>query len=345
MKLKPFLIFVSPSLLMVFLFIAFPLVTVFIQSFYVTSFVFEDVEVETCTPTFTGQSCVTEIKQKQVIDERGLPVTETRFVGWETYRILLETETINELLSDPEVVIGDWVATLGNIDFYRALRFTLTFTLITLPFVIVLGLVLAVSVNSLVSALRGPVIFVSLLPFIITPIIGAISIKWLFIGDGILTVLLEYIFNTDLAVFANEWAIEFLMMFYRVWYVAPFAFVVFYAGLQTVNQDSIDSAIVDGANRFERFRFVIIPHLMPLIVFVSLIHLMDAFRVFQEIIGFSSQAYRISLQWLTFDFLTPDDSGNRAISRASASSMLTMIGIIILLIPVLMRTWRDHKNK
>jgi multiple sugar transport system permease protein len=134
------------------------------------------------------------------------------------------------------------------------------------------------------------------------------------------------------------------MMVYRVWHVAPFAFVVFYAALQTVDQDTLESAIVDGASRIERLRFVIVPHLMPLIVFVALIHLMDSYRVFEEVIGFSSQAHRISLQYLTYQFLTPDETGNRAIARASASSMLTMIGIVILLIPLLARTWRDHRG-
>jgi multiple sugar transport system permease protein len=189
------------------------------------------------------------------------------------------------------------------------------------------------------------VIFVSLLPFIITPVIGALSIRWLFIGDGILTAALERLLATDISMFAQGWTIEILMMFYRVWHVAPFAFVVFYAALQTVSQDSLDAAMVDGASRFERLRYIIIPHLMPLIVFVALIHLMDSYRVFEEIVGFSSQAHRISLQYLTFSFLTPDDSGNRAISRASASSILTMIGIVFLLIPLLMRTWREHHGK
>jgi multiple sugar transport system permease protein len=103
--------------------------------------------------------------------------------------------------------------------------------------------------------------------------------------------------------------------------------------------------VIDGASRWERLRYVVIPHLMPLIVFVSLIHLMDSYRVFEEVIGFSSQAYRISLQWLTYDFLQPDQSGNRATSAASASSMLIIIGIVILLIPLLRRTWRDTRPR
>jgi multiple sugar transport system permease protein len=88
----------------------------------------------------------------------------------------------------------------------------------------------------------------------------------------------------------------------------------------------------------------VIPHLMPLIIFVSLIHLMDSYRVFDEVIGFSSQAYVISLQWLTYDLLTPNQSGVRAIGRASASSMLTMLGIVILLTPLVLRIWRDHRR-
>ena len=106
-----------------------------------------------------------------------------------------------------------------------------------------------------------------------------------------------------------------------------------------------EAAIIDGASRFERLRYVLIPHLMPLIIFVTLIHLMDAYRVFEEIIGFSSQAYVISLQWLTYDFLQPDEAGTRAISRASASAILTMIGIIVLLVLPLRRAWRDVRGK
>jgi multiple sugar transport system permease protein len=231
-----------------------------------------------------------------------------------------------------------------QIDFWKALRFTLMFTLLTLPLVIGVGLLIALTVNNAAKAVRGPVIFISLLPFIITPVIGSLSIYWLFVGDGILTAMMEKWTGTNISMFAQAWTIELLMYFYRVWHVAPFAFVIFYAGLQTVNMDTLESAVIDGASRWERLRHVIIPHLMPLIVFIALIHLMDCYRVFEEIIGFRSQAHVISLQWLTFDFLTPDDAGNRAIARASASAMLTMIGIVFLLILPLRRTWRDHKG-
>ncbi len=338
MKFKTFAAFVGPSVFMMLLFIAAPLVSVFVQSFQVTQPILEQVEVETCTPGFLTQTCTTETKTIPVLDENGKTLTETRWVGLQSYQNVLQMDKFWEAVGN-----GSW-NDIMQIDFWKALRFTLSFTLLTLPLVIGVGLAIALAVNNATRAIRGPIIFVSLLPFIITPVIGSLSIYWLFVGDGILTAMMERWTGTNISMFAQAWTIELLMYFYRVWHVAPFAFVIFYAGLQTVNMDTLESAVIDGASRWERLRHVIIPHLMPLIIFIALIHLMDCYRVFEEIVGFRSQAHVISLQWLTYDFMTPDDAGNRAISRASASAMLTMIGIVFLLILPLRRTWRDHKG-
>jgi len=338
MKFKTFAAFVAPSLLMMLVFIAAPLVSVFFQSFYLTKPVVETVEIETCTPGFVEQICKTETKSRPLIDDSGRPVTETTFTGLETYRQVLDPAA-----AWAAITALDLKALLA-IDFWKALRFTLSFTFVTLPLVIGIGLAIALAVNNTVRSLRGPVIFVSLLPFIITPVIGALSIRWLFVNDGIMTRLLEAWTGNSITMFAQGWTIELLMYFFRVWHTAPFAFIIFYAGLQGVNQDAVEAAVIDGANRFQRLIYVIIPHLMPLIIFVTLIHLMDAYRVFDEVVGFRSEAHVISLQYLTYDLLTPDGSGNRSVSRASASSMLTMIGIVILLVPLLRRTWRDHRS-
>ncbi|NNE52742.1 MAG: sugar ABC transporter permease [Sulfitobacter sp.] len=338
MKFKTFFAFVAPSLFMMILFIALPLVSVLIQSFQITQPVMTQSEVETCTPGFLTQTCTTELKTVPVLDENGKTITTTEWVGLQSYRNVLQMDKVWAAIGS-----NSWSEIL-QIDFWKALRFTLMYTLLTLPLVIGVGLLIALTVNNAAKSLRGPVIFISLLPFIITPVVGALSIYWLFVGDGILTALMEQWSGTNISMFAQAWTIELLMYFYRVWHVAPFAFVIFYAGLQTVNMDTLESAVIDGANRWERLRHVIIPHLMPLIIFIALIHLMDCYRVFEEIVGFRSEAYVISLQWLTYDFLTPDDAGNRAIARASASAMLTMIGIVFLLILPLRRTWRDHKG-
>ena len=133
-----------------------------------------------------------------------------------------------------------------------------------------------------------------------------------------------------------------MLIIYGIWHSAPFAFIVFYAGLQTVPTDTIEAAMIDGASRWERTRYVVLPPLVPLIVFISLIQLMDNFRVFEPIVGFSAQASATSLSWIIFN----DLFGNAKLyGSAATTSMLTIIFVCIILTPVLIRTWRDFKRK
>ena len=92
----------------------------------------------------------------------------------------------------------------------------------------------------------------------------------------------------------------------------------------------------------EQVRYVVVPHLMPLITFVALIQLMDNFRVFEPIVGFNAEAHAQSLSWFIFNDLGGE---TRLLSSAAASSVLTILGVAILLSPVLVRTWRDFKGK
>lgn len=338
MQRRTFFLFVAPSVTLMALFIALPLAFVAVQSFQATQRVYQEEVAEHCVPGFPAPVCTTERRSVPVIGPDGQPETRTSWVGWDNYLALLQPGAVADALR--RGVPGDILA----VDFYRALRFTLVFTFVTLPLVLGLGLLLAFALNNTLRAMRGPVLFMSLLPFIITPVIGALSIRWLFVGDGILTAALEALLGRKVLPFAQGWSIELLMMLYRVWHTAPFAFILFYAGLQTLNQDTLAAAVVDGASRWQRLRYVVLPHLAPLVLFVSLIHLMDAYRVFDEVVGFSSQAHVISLQWLTFDLLTPNSNGSRAIGRASASSVLTLVGIVVLLTPLLLRTWREHRT-
>ena len=117
---------------------------------------------------------------------------------------------------------------------------------------------------------------------------------------------------------------------------------MFYAGLQTLPQDQIESAQIDGASRWEQVRFVVIPHLMPLVTFVALIQLMDNFRVFEPIVGFNAEAHATSLSWIIFNDLGGE---TRQLSAAATTSVMTILGVAILLSPVLVRAWRDFKEK
>ena len=116
----------------------------------------------------------------------------------------------------------------------------------------------------------------------------------------------------------------------------------FYAGLQTVPKETLESAMIDGASRFQQVIHVVVPHLSPLVAFVALIQLMDNFRVFEPIIGFSAQGSAQSLSWLIYDNLVNEEV--ILFGSAAATSIMTIIGIAIILTPVLIRTWREFRT-
>tara|TARA_B110000971_G_C19839563_1_gene421903 strand:- start:291 stop:839 length:549 start_codon:yes stop_codon:yes gene_type:complete len=179
---------------------------------------------------------------------------------------------------------------------------------------------------------------------IVTPLIGSLILFWMIDAEGILGSTLQWLFeDPNLSLKASPKLTWIMLIIYGIWHSAPFAFIVFYAGLQTVPTDTIEAAMIDGASRWERTRYVVLPHLVPLIVFISLIQLMDNFRVFEPIVGFSAQASATSLSWIIFNDLAGGEG--TFFGSAGATSVLTILGVAVLLIPVLLRTWRDFKGK
>jgi len=70
---------------------------------------------------------------------------------------------------------------------------------------------------------------------------------------------------------------------------------------------------------------------------------MDNFRVLEPIVGFSAEANASSLSFLIYNDLRGSETP--LFGSAGATSMLTIFGVIILLTPVLIRTWRDFSRK
>lgn len=337
MKHSAFFWFVLPSAVAMLLFIFFPIVSVVVQSLHAAH---EQViiEVENCGPfgctkaTAIDQEATAALREEQPLG---------RFAGLEIYkdRNHLATAQIGPLW-EQSTGIGDFIGKLMNLPFYKALGFTLTFTFVVTPLTIIFGFIIAVAVNSAARAIRGPLIFFSLLPMMVTPLIGSLILFWMVDARGILGTALRWLADDpSLSVKADTGLMWAMLMVYGVWHSAPFAFIVYYAGLQTVNTDTLEAARIDGASRWQQIRHVVIPHLLPLTTFIALMQLMDNFRVFEPIVSFNASAHATSLSWAIYNDLGGE---TQQLSSAAATSVLTIIGVAILLSPVLVRTYRDY---
>jgi len=336
MKHRTFFWFFLPTATAMLLFIAFPIVSVVIQSVYAPHSQVV-VEVENCGPFgCTRSSSVDQAATRALREAEPLG----RFVGLEIYlnRGHLAVNEIADLWRNaPD--LATFTNRLLRLPFYGALAFTLTYTALVTPLSIMLGFVVALSVNALPRVLKGPTIFFSLLPMIVTPLVGGLILFWMIDSRGVLGAFFQYLTgDPNLSVKASTPMMWAMLIVYGIWSTAPFAFVVYYAGLQTVPQDTLESAMIDGATRWQRIRYVMLPHLLPLTTFMALIKLMDNFRVFEPIISFSASAHAQSLSYFIYSDLGGE---TRLLSSAAATSVLTIVGIIILLSPVLVRTWRN----
>ena len=202
------------------LFIALPIVSVVVQSLYIQH---ERVLVETeaCSP-FGG--CTKETRVDAAATEK-LRQEEPlgRFNGLGTYldRNHLAVSEVGAILSSA-TGLGDALSRIYNLPFYKALAFTLTYTFVVTPLAMALGFAIALAINGIPSLLKGPVIFFSLLPMIITPLIGSLILFWMFNSQGILGAALQNLFNDPTLSLRSSAVLTWITLLgYGVWINAP----------------------------------------------------------------------------------------------------------------------------
>jgi multiple sugar transport system permease protein len=74
-----------------------------------------------------------------------------------------------------------------------------------------------------------------------------------------------------------------------VWHGLGFQVVIFLAGLESIPQDYIEAAEVDGATAWQKFRDIVIPQLNPTIVFLMVTGVISNLQVFTQVRSMSSQ--------------------------------------------------------
>jgi ABC-type sugar transport system permease subunit len=123
--------------------------------------------------------------------------------------------------------------------------------------------------------------------------------------------------------------------------VAPFALVTYFAGLQTLSKDQLEAASIDGASVWQKIRHIVIPHLRSLTILILLISTMDAYRVFDSVFVLTEMnpIYKADTV-MTYTFQTAVTV--LRLGKANAMAILTIVGIMIVLIPNLIQSYRQQ---
>jgi ABC-type sugar transport system permease subunit len=169
---------------------------------------------------------------------------------------------------EPFVGLANYRAALGSAYFVTALLNSLWFTLISAPLIVLLGLGVA---HLLLAEFRGRFLVrsVVILPWVLPGAISAVIWIWIFHPSwGILNLVLYELGLIERYVpwLTDPSLVRISVVVAHVWTQFPFAAVLLMAALTAIDPQLYEAAKIDGAGRWQRFRFVTFPQIKAMVV-------------------------------------------------------------------------------
>ena len=183
-----------------------------------------------------------------------------QWIGWENFETAFDDE---------------WVAI--------AFKNVFLYGLIIVPGVSVLGLICALFVHQQwpLSTLARTCFFV---PYVVSATV--IGLIWVWLLDTQFGLVNQYISMIGIDsipwLTSTEWSLVGVSVA-SIWWDMGLAFILFLAALQDIPVDLSEAALVDGANRFQRFFYVVLPQLRPVISMVVTLQIISTLRIFSQV--------------------------------------------------------------
>jgi len=185
--------------------------------------------------------------------------TETHFAGLANY---------GTVLNDPV--------------FLNSLLITVIWTIGSTVFDILLGMGAALLVNQL-SWFRGPIRAALMLPYIAGYVIASYAWLWLYQAEyGLINELLTSwgVISHPISLLSSlTWALPAVILV-NIWKTAPFAMIMFLAGLQSIPEQTVMAAELDGASKTRAFFEIKLPYLRRVIIITSVVMTLQNFNTF-----------------------------------------------------------------
>lgn len=228
--------------------------------------------------------------------------------------------------------------------FWVAFKNTVIWTLMSLVFPPLVGLLLALSLNQKIFG-RNSLRAIFYLPVIIAPIAVATMWKWMydpFFGLfsqmlttwGMQTWIKDWLGNKDIALYS--------VFIAYLWQTVGFSMVLFLAGLQNVSQTLVEAARIDGAGRWAVFKHVTLPALRPTITIVLVLSIISSLKAFDIVYGLTgggpAQSTQMLALWAFTQAMQIFDFG-----RGAAISVVLLLITMAIVIPYLRWTQKHEE--
>ena len=223
--------------------------------------------------------------------------------------------------------LANYAKLTGSQYFSEALSNTTIWVVASVVFPLVIGLALAIFLRNVrfENTFRN-IIF---LPRILAP--TAVGVVWFYVyaPDGILNRILGFVSGSDVDIgwLYQENTITPAIIATFVWQTVGLVMVLILLGLAAIPKDPIEAARMDGATRWQVFRFIVLPLLLPTLVVVTILSVLAGFTVFDLlwVMGANYPGQR-TLSLAVYMYFEAFQKG----SWAYGSAIAVVIGIVVL---------------
>jgi len=169
-------------------------------------------------------------------------------------------------------------------NFYFTTGVTIMWTVLNVSLHVGIGLFLALLLNDQMLKARGVFRVLLIVPWAVPNYITALIWKQMFHREfGAINFFLTEVGLEPISWFQSFWPSFFTNLATNTWLGFPFMMVVSLGALQSIPQDLYEAAFVDGASRFQRFRNITLPLLMPALVPAVIVGSVWTFNMFNII--------------------------------------------------------------
>ncbi|MBO1513501.1 carbohydrate ABC transporter permease [Metabacillus bambusae] len=258
------------------------------------------------------------------------------------YHIDLMNPSVKEFVG-----LANYIESLSSERFLKALWNTVVYIGVAVGVEFILGLILALLLS---HAFKGSQVIRTLLlsPLMLAPLVSGLIWKfmlndqfgifnWVLYKIGILSDPHQILWLSD-----SRYAI-YSTIIADIWLTTPFIMLVLLAGIQGIPKTLYESADIDGANKWHKFRYITVPSLIPVASVALLIRIIDAARTFDIVWVLTQGGPGFSSELLsTYMYKTLTRYGQ--VGQSSAMAVIFIILLLILSSFFISKIWSPRKN-
>ena len=228
-------------------------------------------------------------------------------------------------------------------DFWHSVFISLAFMLLATAIEMILGFALASLLNSAEFKLKAVVIGILIIPMAMTPTIAAQMWKLMFNAEyGILNAMLGSLFGVKVVWLSAEMAF-WSVLIVDIWQFTPFVTLICYAGLRSVPSEPIESAAIDGANRWQVLTQVTLPMMRKLLFLAILLRAVDSLKLFDTAFVLTQGGPGNATEFLSLHVYRMANAQNGLIGRAAAIA-LVLLAITTVVSRILIKQQRKEDD-